>query len=1174
MADRHLLFGLLALQMDFVTRDALIDGIEAWIENKQESLGRILVQRGHLAENLVRLLEELVDRHLEAHNNDTKKSLSSINAQATLDEPGLGDEDFSAHATLEMLKDLSHPLHPRETMSAIPEQEANEVRFRFLRPHAQGGLGRISVALDQELQREVALKELKDEHSNDRHRRSRFLMEAEVTGSLEHPGIVPVYALGSYPDGRPFYAMRFIRGDCLRDVIEQFHKQQQNGVPPDQDPLTLRQILRRFIDTCNAIAYAHSRDVIHRDIKPENVMLGLFGETLVVDWGLAKVMSQTQSHLESTVDVADQMIRATTLGSLVETADGTALGTPAYMSPEQAEGVMDRVGPASDVYSLGATLYCILTNHAPFETGTLHEVISKVRRGEFAPPSEMNLSTPAALEAICLKAMQAKTEDRYANVHDLVKDVEAWLADERVQAYPEPWTLKVGRWIRRHQSTVITLAGILVTAVLALTISTVFVTRAWQDEEKARVSQQHAMNMVEEARSRQALTLIEELRYANAQAVPAILKTLESERELVEPRLLELWKTPSEKNAPARMRVGLALLPDRGPKVQEELFEWMLKTDDPREMLVVREKLTPYQNQWKRRLWTRVENSEPNSAEHFHALVALASFDNTDPRWPDVAPEVVRHLLIANPLHLGVWSEALEPVRKHLVEPLIGVFQTSKQQNERLVAANLLVRYAGKNAEDLMTLVASADAEQYGVILPTLKEQKVKLLPHLIKATAEPEPEVKAKERDARENWASKQANVAITLLHLGAPELAWPLLRSKEHPDRRAYLLHRLAPFGTPPGLLLHQLRAEKDLRAKRALLLAIGELSSDQLTKDQKQILEHELIQLYADPDPGIHGAVDWLLRHQSEGPLPRTLAWNRRTHLEGVDERYAREAKPEIAPGKLPGWTVTKSGTTLTVIPGPVTFAMGSPTTERDRLLNEPLREVTIPHSFAVATKEVTLKSFEEFVLAMKKKGIRLNHSYDRRYSPVPEGPVLSVTWYEAAQYCRWLSEKEDIPKEMWVYPDVETIEDCKKKGIPITLLGTLEERTGYRLPTESEWEYVARAGSGASHHYGSSEALLKKYGWFRVNSEDQVWPVGQLRPNDLGMFDVLGNVSEWCHDEVKRPGSGTELYRALRGGAFAYRASSLRSALRDSDQPDHRFYTAGFRIARTCLSKKAD
>ena len=164
------------------------------------------------------------------------------------------------------------------------------MRFRILRPHAQGGIGKVSVAFDAELQREVALKQIKPERADDADSRARFLLEAEVTGRLEHPGIVPVYGLGLDDDGRPFYAMRFVRGTSFEEAIRRVPRADAD---PRRDPrersLALRHLLDRFVDVCQTVAYAHSRGVLHRDLKPANVLLGPFNESLVVDWGLAKV---------------------------------------------------------------------------------------------------------------------------------------------------------------------------------------------------------------------------------------------------------------------------------------------------------------------------------------------------------------------------------------------------------------------------------------------------------------------------------------------------------------------------------------------------------------------------------------------------------------------------------------------------------------------------------------------------------------------------------------------------------------------------------------------------------------------------------------------------------------------------------------------------------------------
>src|SRR5262249_53339077 len=236
------------------------------------------------------------------------------------------------------------------------------------RPHGKGGIGEVFVALDQELNREVALKEIQDQHADDPHSRGRFVREAEITGGLEHPGIVPVYGLGQYGDGRPFYAMRFIQGETLKDAIARYHKLTESHQLADAGPspeFELRTLLTRFVAVCNTIAYAHSRGVIHRDIKPPNIMLGKFGKTLIVDAGLAKALSDTQARSAS--EGLPEPVLVPRLTEIGETQAGAALGTPAYMSPEQAAGRVDLLGPASDIYNLGATLYALLTGRPPID---------------------------------------------------------------------------------------------------------------------------------------------------------------------------------------------------------------------------------------------------------------------------------------------------------------------------------------------------------------------------------------------------------------------------------------------------------------------------------------------------------------------------------------------------------------------------------------------------------------------------------------------------------------------------------------------------------------------------------------------------------------------------------------------------------------------------------------
>jgi serine/threonine-protein kinase len=275
--------------------------------------------------------------------------------------------------------------------------------------------------------------------------------------------------------------MRFVKGESLKDAIGRFHAADGPGRHASERGLALRHLLGQFLAVCNTVAYAHSRGVLHRDLKPDNILLGPYGETLVVDWGLAKPTGQPEVAGAGTDTIVDFYPSST----VATTRPGSLLGTPAYMSPEQASGHGDAVGPASDLYSLGATLYTLLTGRVPIEGEGELEVVRKVQRGEVVPPRQVKPAVPRALEAVCLKAMALRPEDRYGTALELAAEVEHWLADEPVRAYREPLPVRLRRWGRRHRPLVTGAAALLVTAVVALAVSTSVVHRQQQETKAA-----------------------------------------------------------------------------------------------------------------------------------------------------------------------------------------------------------------------------------------------------------------------------------------------------------------------------------------------------------------------------------------------------------------------------------------------------------------------------------------------------------------------------------------------------------------------------------------------------------------------------------------------------------------------------------------------------------------
>jgi formylglycine-generating enzyme required for sulfatase activity len=268
---------------------------------------------------------------------------------------------------------------------------------------------------------------------------------------------------------------------------------------------------------------------------------------------------------------------------------------------------------------------------------------------------------------------------------------------------------------------------------------------------------------------------------------------------------------------------------------------------------------------------------------------------------------------------------------------------------------------------------------------------------------------------------------------------------------------------------------------------------------------------------------------------------------------------------------------------VIEGPVEFRMGSPATDTERLgNNEPLRRIGIPRRFAIATKEVTVEQFQRFLKLAKITIDRyqVSPSFLNKSSPDPRGPWIGPDWYTAAHYCNWLSEQEGLPKDQWCYLPNEAGAYAEGMSIPADVL----ERTGYRLPTEAEWEYACRAGAVTSRYYGASLDLLGAYAWYQANSKEHAWECGSLLPNDLGLFDMLGNDYEWVQDSNRRSMPerrglfidninmheyiSEKIFGLLRGGSFSNPPAVGRSASRFRIAPAYRGTGSGFRLARTC------
>jgi len=655
--------------------------------------------------------------------------------------------------------------------------------------------------------------------------------------------------------------------------------------------------------------------------------------------------------------------------------------------------------------------------------------------------------------------------------------------------------------------------------------------------------------------------LVDSLLRAGSANVPGIIEQIERYRPWADPLLREEFARAKE-GSPQKLYTSIALLPV-DPTHLDYLYGRLLDAE-PTELPCIRDALLGHRTTLVGNLWKVMNNPQEDAERRFLAACALATYDSEGSEfegasWQQASGFIVDRLLVEvqrNPSHYALLLNLLRPVGDKLLPSLALVYRDKKrQESDRTFAANVLADYAADQPELLADLLLDAELKQFLILFPRVEAQGTYALGGLQEILR---TDISAKRTDEeKEELANRQANAGIALIKTGQAELVWPHLQQRADPRTRSYLIHRFASLAIDPKVLVQRLDEEKEVSIRRALLLSLGEYEASQIPASQRQTFIKGLLGVYRmDPDAGIHGASEWLLRR-----------WKQEKDLRTVDKELATGIKQAQR-----DWYVNRQGQTMVVIAGGVEFTMGSPPDEAGRFTDEelPLHRWRIPQTFAIATKPVTVEQFLRF---------HNEHKPLRRFAPTDDCPAHELTWYLAAEYCNWLSQQEGLPKEEWCYESNKEGKYADGMRLPSHYL----KRTGYRLPTSAEWEFACRARSTTSRYYGESEGLLHRYGWYLLNSEQHSWPVGSLKPNDLGLFDMHGNVWTWCQDSdndyvLMQQGKVVEdnddltrvsdaERRTLRGGSFGRQAVSIRSAFGLRVLPTYRGNDVGFRPART-------
>lgn len=953
-------------------------------------------------------------------------------------------------------------------------------RYKVIKQLGEGGFGRVFLARDEKLNRLVAIKIAK-RSVKEKDRLKAFFDEARVLASLDHPHIVPVYDVGNSENEGVFFISKFIDGASLAQKIK------QGGYPVDD-------VIAKVLMVAEALGHAHEKGLVHRDIKPDNILMDQSGNPHVADFGLALKVD-----------------------FLSERSDFT--GTPAYMSPEQAENKGNQVDRRSDIFSLGVVFYELLCGERPFKGSNIAEIIQKVVKAEFVPPSKINPNIPKEIEQVCLKALCKNRDDRYATASEFSSDLKSILDSRKVSS-----SAKINSFSYKW------LSVFLASSVIFLFLIAWLIHRSYEADLDGKAKALVAGVLLAEGK-------------VLSQALDGSDEFLSRTSLIYRKELAGMDKTD-----PRRINAILGL-GGLDPDLNNELCELLFKASIPN-FLVIRKRLEPFKHSLVDGIVGRIKKADADALLRIGGLLALWEPDCKE--LEEYLPKIIDKLITENKLKLDDWIETYKPLSEKLY-PLLMIKISDSQigVTQKDFATALCCDFAGNSSSRLFDLMEVSDPHNARLVFDRMLPLKSDVLELLKNIRA-----MKIVGTDIAEDLKlnDRQGIAAAVQIALGE-EAGFSVFSPSKNPTAKSKCQLMLGNLNISPLMFVEKINATSDTSAKSSMLIALGDMDLNSVDLQTKDIWIRVFTGLYQNnPDAQLHGALDWLLR--------------KRWGLEKECDRIVESLKSKKNPGNK--WFVNSLGQTFVVVDGPVRFTMGSPHDEPMRYDSEEFNPRYISKSIAVGQKEVTIKEFLSLMPEQR---------YVEKYAKTSDTSMCCISWYDCARYCNLLTEREFTREDCVYLPNAEGLyeqgmkivdEPIKKKGYRMPTEAEFEYFHRGGSIKAFNFGSDIRLLDRFSFYSGNSKNQLwpvgtlrpNDFGLFDTGGNAFEWCLDIYEP----YYDLKGEDEDFFM-QLQDKNIFTTISRCMRSGCFYSEVNAMRSADRNGAKPDDRSNSRGLRLVRS-------